>query len=180
MRNWGIDWAWQTPMPSGTRKVRGQVMTHPRPPQFSLSEREQAEASVCVSVCVWERECVYVCVCSSLHFVNVDPQNQAVAALEDKEEKVVCMCMCVCVYPCLAESHRAWHGIFYTVRLASWWLAFDTAIGGVRWMKWWPSRKLQHFSHKHLFLFSPVTRSLSFPVFTSCPCCVNYVSVSTV
>lgn len=40
------------PMPSGALKVRGQVMTHPRPPQLSLSKREQAEARVCVCVCV--------------------------------------------------------------------------------------------------------------------------------
>ncbi len=106
-RNWGIDWARQRdPNALWDTKVRGQVMTHPRPPQFSLSEREQAEASVCVCLCV----CVCVCVCGVLlfGFVHVDLQNQAVAALKDKEEKCVCVCVCVCLSRWEPQS-MTWH-----------------------------------------------------------------------
>lgn len=111
MRNWGIDRAWhRDPNALWETKVRGQVMTHSCPPQFSLSARTG--------------QCVCLC-CFSPQFAHNDLQNQAAATLKDKEEKIVCLCVCVCL--CLAERHRAWHGIFYMVRLASWWLKSEFA-----------------------------------------------------
>lgn len=94
MKNWGIDRAWQTdPNALWDAKVRGRVMTQQCPPQFSLSEREQA---------------ICVCVCSSLRFVHVDLQTQTVAALKDKEEK--CVRVCVCVSLSHWEPHSmTWH-----------------------------------------------------------------------
>lgn len=47
------------------------MVTHPRPPQFSLSERELTETGVCVCVCAALKDkqgkCVCVCVRPFLH-----------------------------------------------------------------------------------------------------------------
>lgn len=58
MRNWGIDWAWRRdPNALWDTKVRGQMMTHPRPPPVQ-SVRARTGRGQCVCWC-W---CVCRCV----------------------------------------------------------------------------------------------------------------------
>lgn len=137
MRNWGIDRAWhRDPNALWETKVRGQVMTHSCPPQFSLSARTG--------------QCVCLC-CFSPQFAHNDLQNQAAATLKDKEEKIVCLCVCVSLSRWAPQS-MTWHILHG---------AFSKLVAEVRVRspKWWPSRKLQ-LSFSHLFLSLPVTRSL--------------------
>lgn len=94
MRNWGIDRAWhRDPNALWETKVRGQVMTHSCPPQFSLSARTG--------------QCVCLC-CFSPQFAHNDLQNQATATLKDKEEKIVCLCVCVSLSRWAPQS-MTWH-----------------------------------------------------------------------
>ncbi len=125
------------------------------------SVRARTGRGQCVCMCVCVCVCMYVCVCGVLLFglSTLTDRIRRWLLSKTKRRKCVCVFVCFCVCPCLAESHRAWHGIFYTVRLASRWLAFDTATGGVHVMT---IQETFFFS-----LSSPVTWSFSFPVFTS-------------
>lgn len=96
-------------MPSG--KQRSEVRWwHIRALPSSVCQREQA------SVCV----CVVFLLSLPTMTCRIRPR-----LLSKTKRRRLCVCVCVCL--CLAERHRAWHGIFYMVRLASWWLKSEFA-----------------------------------------------------
>lgn len=94
-------------MPSG--KQRSEVRWwHIRALPSSVCQREQA------SVCV----CVVFLLSLPTMTCRIRPR-----LLSKTKRRRLCVCVCLC----LAERHRAWHGIFYMVRLASWWLKSEFA-----------------------------------------------------
>lgn len=125
MKNWGIDWAWLRDSNAfWDTQVRGQVVTHPRPPPVQ-SVRARTGRGKCVRVCEFVAFLSAVCPCWPTESSSNYSQRQ--------REVCVCVGAHVCVCPRLAESHRGgWHGIFYTSCRAGAWLTSDAARWGVR------------------------------------------------
>lgn len=77
-------------------------------------------------------QCVCVCLCVFVIFFTIVcprwPTESGSGRSQRRKRRCVCVSVCVSVCVCvcsrLAESHRAWYGIFYMVRLASQCLAF--------------------------------------------------------
>lgn len=144
MRNWGIDWAWRRdPNALWDTKVRGQMMTHPRPPPVQ-SVRARTGRGQCVCWCVCR------CVCLQCFFSSVCPTGSVSGYSQRQNRRSVFVCVSLSRWEPQSMTWHILHGAFSKSVVVA-------ATGGVLLPNWWPSRKLQL---SFFFLSSPVTRSL--------------------